>query len=251
LKIEKSKANPRDYRFYRDSTTITINNWSQILRESKDIETLRIEMRRIAPGINVTQHADGSIPSQTTPDTKNTPPDPVGLPPVDNLPEFNPFLEWPVLDQFGESLKEDEGQKGQRVRQFLAHVKRSLISTQFDQISGRSQTSTRQPSATTSAQIDRETFTKLGETLANLRTSQTITHFPRRELLFDQFKRLLDMFVREEFYSESDVISLYWGGVSVILKVKIPAYLYITHPDELVRNWSLMSPKCRIFQNSQ
>jgi hypothetical protein len=251
LGIEKTKANPRDYRFYRDSTTITINNWSQILRESKDIETLRIEMRRIAPGINVTQPADDTIPSQTIPDTENVPPDPVGLPPVDNLPGFNPFLEWPVLDQFGEPYKEDESQKGQRVRRFLAHVKRSLISTEFDQDPGRPQTSTRQPSATTSTQIDRKTFTQVGETLADLRTSQTIPHFPKRERLFDQFKRLLNMFVREEFYFESDVISLFWGGVLVILKVNIPTHLYITHPDELVRNWSLMSPKCRTFQSSR
>lgn len=182
-------------------------------------------MKRIAPGINVVQHADDTVPSQATPGPNTAPPGLVQLPSVDKLPGFSPFLEWPVLDQFGDSYKEDEGQKGHRVRQFLAHIKRSLVSAGFGQKSRPLQTSTREPSVTASAQIDQKTFTEAGEALANLRASQSISHFPEWERLFNQFKRLLDMFVREELYSESDVISLYWGSLSAILKVEDPAHL--------------------------
>ena len=199
---------------------ININNWALVLRNERQKEVLNIWMRKIAPSITVQSPVDGLSDGQLTSgySPKGASSVPSWVPPV-----TRPFLQWPILDDFGELDPLDLDDRCQRfLRAFLLDLPVPISMSKEER-------ARRPRQASAQRVIAKATVSVAGKNLAEVRDKiKADGKNACATEICDKFEELLRLFLPDQYVTDSgsDPIQLYWGAVYVINSGCDPIQLY-------------------------
>lgn len=209
---DKAQVKSVRYKFWLEDDrpvplAIDINNWALVLRNERDKEVLNIWMRKDVPSITVqspVDHISGRQPSFGQSERGAS-----SVPLV-----TRPFLEWPIVDEFGELDPLDLDDRCQRfLRAFVLDLPVPVVMSKGERARRPKQASAQRVATKANVRI-------VGKTFAEVRNKiEANGNNPLAIEICEKFKGLLGLFLpaRYGIDSDSDPIQLYWGAVYVII----------------------------------
>ena len=181
---------------------ITIDNWASVLRNGRHKEVLNIWMRKEVPSITVQPTANHQLGEQLN--TGQSGEERVRVPFV-----IKPFMNWPIVDEFGELDDLPLDDRYERfLRAFILDLPVPVIMSREERARRPKQASVQRVAAKASISITGKTRDEVrSEIEADGDSAFAIE-------ICDKFSKLLDFFLPDDF--TSDPIRLYWGAVSII-----------------------------------
>ena len=186
---------------------IDINNWASVLSNERDKEVLNIWMRKDVPSITVQSPVDHISGRKLSFEQSEQ-----GASSVPVM--IRPFLEWPIVDEFGESDPLDLDDRCQRfLRAFVLDLPVPVVMSKGERARRPKQASAQRVAAKANVRI-------VGKTLAEVRNKIEADGNNALAIeICDRFTELLRLFLPAQYGidSDSDPIQLYWGAVYVII----------------------------------
>lgn len=202
------------YSLWRDEDghKITLHNWASIISAARYKEMLTLRMQRDTPIIKMhpgrgKDQGDTSVPAETIGDN------------VSGISVTTPFLQWPVLDEFGEkdALSIDD-----RVKKFLRAIQLHLPVRNKMTVRERA----RRPQDASERRSQEQTVVEFKViTLKQLKghTKNVFAKPATANSLIDTSKELLTLFIsselEEKLERECEAFKIFWGTVHHLLSV--------------------------------
>lgn len=205
---DKVQVKSVEYKFWLEDDrpvpiAIDINNWALVLRHERHKEVLNIWMRKDVPPITVQSPVDHQPPGKLSFGQSEGRAS-------DGPPVTRPFLEWPIVDEFGELDPLDLDHRCQRfLRAFVLDLPVPTTMSKEERARRPKQASAQRVAAKTTVSI-------AGKSLAEVRNKIEADGNNAFAIeVCDKFKDLLKLFIPDPYgiNSESDPIRLYWGSV--------------------------------------
>ncbi len=209
---DKAQGKSTKYKFWLEDDRplplpININNWNLVLRSERHKEVLNIWMRKDVPLITVQSPVDHKAGGQLS--LGHSERGASSVPPV-----TKPFMEWPIVDEFGELDHLDLDDRCQRfLRAFILDLPVPVVMSKEERARRPKQASVQRVAAKAKVPI-------AGKTLAEVRKKiEADGNNTLATEICDKFEELLSLFLSARYgiNSDSDPIQLYWGAVYVII----------------------------------
>ena len=189
---------------------ININNWALVLYNERQQEVLNVWMRQIAPSVTVQSPVDGISDRQLSSrySQRGASSGPSRVPPV-----TRPFLQWPIVDDFGELDPLDLDDRCQRfLRAFLLDLPVPISMSKEERAKRPRQASAQRVTAKAIVSVAGKNLAEVRDKIEADGKNACATE------ICDKFEELLRLFLPGRYVadSESDPIRLYWGAVYVI-----------------------------------
>lgn len=233
-----TKANPKDYdpleyKLQIQGHVIKDRSWPSVQKSGRE-EVLNLWMRtpkRKVPKVSVKMDGDSDSASGYN-DNRLNPTDRTASANVttssflalDHVPIVSPFLEWKIIDEFGEP---DICPIEEKLNRFLNAIYRSLPAacstsdTETDTEESMSDHTNPRLGSKSSARpkiaVKKKSAAEVDSLVRGLALSQGGSQLALEQILLSDVKRLLDLFLPSWENRDHPLIELFWGALSEIL----------------------------------